>query len=122
MENPSINDDLHEPSIDAGLGVEDMTSLVFVLLMLKRQDLGDKKSGAQIFVTIDLIIFIFVHLSMHGHLHKGFHFTFTRGVICTIVVEDHGALVGTLKGLVASTAACEAFEGTCLDGLIGWGR
>ena len=45
----------------------------------------------------------------------------THGVICTIVIEDHGLLVGTLKGLVALASACEAFEGTCLDSLIGWG-
>ena len=122
MATPSIDDDLHGPSIDAGLGVEDMTSLVFVLLMLKRQDLGDNKNGARIFVTKDLIIFIFVHLPVHGHLVKGFHFSFAHGVICTIVVEDHGALVCAFEGLVASTAACKTFEGTCFDGLIGWGR
>ena len=122
MATPSINDDLDRPSIDAGLGAEDVASLVFVLLMLKSQDLGDNKSGARIFVTKDLIIFILIHLPVHGHLLKGFHFSFTHGVICTIVVEDHGAFVGTLERLVASAAACEAFEGTCLDGLIRWGR
>ena len=122
MATPSIDDDLDGPSIDAGLCVEDMASLVFVLLMLKSQILGDNKSGARIFITKDLIIFIFVHLPAHGHLVKGFRFLFTHGVIDFVVVEDHGALVGALKGLVASAAACEAFEGTCLDGLIGWGR
>src|SRR4051812_31061187 len=120
MEIPSINDDHDGPSIDAGLGVEDMASFVFVLLMLKSQYLGDNESGARIFVTKDLMIFIFVHLPMHGHLMKGFHLLVTHGVICSVVVEDHSALVGTLKGLVASAEACEAFEGTCLDGLIGW--
>ena len=122
MTTPSIDDDLDGPSIDASLGVEDVASLVFVLLMLKSQDFGDNESGARIIITKDLIIFIFVHLPVHGHLVKGFHFSFAHGVICTIVVEDHGALVCTFEGLVASAAACEAFEGTCLDGLIGWGR
>ena len=58
----------------------------------------------------------------HGHLLKGFHLLFTHGVIGSVVVDDHGALVCTLKGLVASAVACEVSEGTCLDGLIGWGR
>ena len=122
MATPFIDDDLDGPSIDAGLCVEDMASLVFVLLMLKWQDLGDNKSGARIFVTKDLIIFIFVHLSVHGNLLKGFHFLFTHGVTGSVVIEDHGVLVGALEGLVASAAACEAFDGTCLDGLIGWSR
>ena len=122
MATPSINGDLDRPSIDAGLGVEDMASFVFVLLMLKCQDFGDKESGARILITKDLTIFIFVHAPVHVHLLKGFHFLFTHGVIGSVVVEDHGALVGTLKGLVALAAACEAFYGTCLDGLIGWGR
>ena len=39
MATPSIDDDLDGPSIDAGLCVEDMASLIFVLLMLKSQDL-----------------------------------------------------------------------------------
>ena len=47
---------------------------------------------------------------VHGHLLKGFHLLVAHGVICSIVIEDHGALVCTLKGLVASAAACEAFE------------
>ena len=123
MATPSIDDDLDGPSIDAGLGVEDVASLVFVLLMLKSQDFGDNESGARIFVTKYLIIFIFiVHLSVHGHLLKGFHFAFAHGVICTIVVEDDCSLVGTLKGLVASASTCETFDGTCLDGLVGWSR
>ena len=121
MATPSIDDDLDGPSIDAGLGMEDMASLVFLLLMLKCQDLGDNKSGARIFITKDLIIFIFVHTLFHGHLLKGFHFSFTHGVVGAVVVEDHGALVCALEGLVASASACEAFEGTCLDGLICWG-
>ena len=123
MATTSIDDDLDGPSIDAGLSVEDVASLVFVLLMLKSQDLGDNKRGARIFVTKDLMIFIFVvHLPVHGHLLKGFHFLFTHGVVGSVIVEDHGALVSALKGLVASAAACEAFDGTCLDGLIGWSR
>ena len=110
MATPSIDDDLHGPSIDARLGVEDMASLVFVLLMLKSQDFGDNKSGARIFITKDLIIFIFVHAPVHGHLLKGFHVLFTHGVIGSVVVEDHGALVGTLKGLVALSSTCEALD------------
>ena len=78
MATPSIDHDLDGPSIDAGLGVEDMASLVFFLLMLKSQDLGDNKSGARIFITKDLVIFIFIHSSMHGHLLKGFHLLFTH--------------------------------------------
>ena len=58
---------------------------------------------------------------MHGDLLKGFHFAFTHGVIGSIVVEDHGSLVGALIGLVASASASERLEGTRLDGLIGWG-
>jgi hypothetical protein len=122
MATTSIDDDLHGTTFDARLGVEDMTSLVFVLLMLKSQDLGDNKSGARIFVTKDMIIFIIVHLAVHSHILKGFYFSFTHEVICTVIVEDHGALVGTLEGLVASAAASEALDGTCLDGLIGWSR
>ena len=123
MATPSIDDDLDGSSIDVGLGVEYGASLIFVLLMLKSQDLGDHKSGARIFVTKDLIIFIFVvHLPVHGHFLKGFHFSFTHGVVGAVVVEDHGALVSALEGLVASAAACEAFEGTRLYGLISWGR
>ena len=45
MATPSIDDDLDGPSIDAGLCVEDMASLIFVLVMFKSQDLGDNKSG-----------------------------------------------------------------------------
>ena len=122
MATPSIDDDLDGSSLDAGLCVEDMASLVFFLLMLKTQDLGDNESGARIFITKDLIIFVVIHLPVHGHLVKGFHLSFTHGVIGSVVVEDHGALVCALEGLVASTSACETFDGTCLDGLIGWSR
>ena len=122
MATSSIDDDLDGPSIDAGFGVEDMASLVFFLLMLESQDLGDNKSGDRVLITKDLIIFILVHAPVHGHLLKGFHLLFTHGVIGPVIVEDHGALVGTLKGLVASAAASETLEGACLDGLIGWSR
>ena len=122
MATPSIDDDLDGPSIDTGLSVEDVASLVFFLLMLKSQDLGDNKSGACIFVTKDLIIADVVRLPVHRHLLKGFHFSFTHEVIGSIVVEDHGALVCALEGLVASASACETFDGTFLDGLIGWSR
>ena len=90
--------------------------------MLKSQNLGDNKSGARIFVTKDVIIFIFVHLPVHGHLLKSFHLLITHGVICAIIVEDHGALVCAFVGLVASAAASETLEGACFDGLIGWSR
>ena len=42
---PSIDDDLDGSSIDAGLGVEYVASLVFFLVMLESQDHGDNKSG-----------------------------------------------------------------------------
>ena len=121
MATPSVDDDLDRPSIDAGLCVEDVASLVFFLLMLKCQDFGDNESGARILITKDLIIFILVHAPVHGHLLKGFHFSFAHGIISAIIVEDHGALVGALIGLVALAAASETLEGTRLDGLIGWG-
>ena len=41
MTTPSIDDDLDGPSIDADLGMKDMASLVFFLMMLKSEDLGD---------------------------------------------------------------------------------
>ena len=44
MTTPSIDDDLDGSSIDVGLGMEDVASLVF-LVMLESQDLGDNKSG-----------------------------------------------------------------------------
>ena len=44
MTPPSIDDDLDGASIDAGLGVEYVASLVFFLVMLESQDLGDNKS------------------------------------------------------------------------------
>ena len=84
METSSVDDEFHGPSIDARLGVEDMASLVVVLLMLKCQDLGDNESGARIIVTKDLVIFI--HLPMHGHVLKGFHFFFAHRVVGVIVV------------------------------------
>ena len=45
MKTPSIDDDLDGSSIDAGLGVEYVASLVFFLVMLESQDFGDDKSG-----------------------------------------------------------------------------
>ena len=122
MTTTSIDDDIDEPSIDAGLCVEDVASLVFLLLMFKSQDFGDNESGARILITKDLILFILVHAPVHDQLLKGFHFLFTHGIIGSIIVEDHGVLVGTLKGLVASATTCETLDGTCLDGLIGWSR
>ena len=46
MAIPSIDDDLDGSSIDGGLGVEYVASLVFFfLVMLKSQDLGDNENG-----------------------------------------------------------------------------
>ena len=90
--------------------------------MLKSQDLGDNESGARIFITKDLIIFILVHAPVHGHFLKSLHLLITHGVICAIVVEDHGALICAFIRLVASAAASETLEGACLDGLTGWSR
>ena len=120
MATPSIDHDLDGPSIDAGLGVEYGASLVFFLVMLESQDFGDNKCGTWVFITKDLF-FVIVHLAVHGDLLKGFHFAFTHGVISSIVVEDHGSLVGALVGHVASTSASETLEGTRPDGLIGRG-
>ena len=122
MATTSIDDDLDGPSIDAGFCVEDVASLVFFLLMLKSQDLGDNKSGDRVLITKDLIIFILIHSPVHGHLPKGFHLLVTHGVIGSIIIEDHGALVCAFIGLVASAVASETLEGACLDGLIGWSR
>ena len=44
MTTPSIDDDLDGSSIDAGLGMKDMASLVLFLLMLESQDLRDNKT------------------------------------------------------------------------------
>ena len=78
MTTPSIDDDLDGSSIDADLGVEYVASLVFFLVMSESQDLGDNKSEARIFITKHLITFILVHAPVHGHLLKGFHFSFTH--------------------------------------------
>ena len=43
MTTPSVDDDLEGSSIDAGLGVEYVASLVFFLVMLESQDSGDNK-------------------------------------------------------------------------------
>ena len=45
MTTPSIDDDLDGPFIDASLDMKDMASLVFLLLMVKSQDLGYNESG-----------------------------------------------------------------------------
>ena len=45
MATPSIDDDLDGSSIDVGLGVEYVASLVFFLVMLESQNLGDNKGG-----------------------------------------------------------------------------
>ena len=119
MTTTSIDDDLDGPSIDAGLCVEYVASLVFFLVMLESQDFRDNKSGSRIFITKDLFLVI-VHLPVHGDLLDGIHFSFTHLVVSAVVVEDHGPLVGALIGLVASASTCEAFEGTRIDGLIGW--
>jgi hypothetical protein len=63
----AVDDDLDGTSLDTRFGMEDVATLIYVLMLLKCQDLGDNKSGARIIVTKDLIVFIFIHLSMHGH-------------------------------------------------------
>ena len=45
MATTSVDDDLDGPSIDAGLGVEDVAPLVLFLVVLERQDLGDHERG-----------------------------------------------------------------------------
>ena len=90
--------------------------------VLKFQDLGNNKSGALIIVTKDLIVFLVIHLTVHGLMLKCFHFFLTHGVIGAVVVGDHGAPSGALKYLVAPALTCEAFDGTRLDGLIRWSR
>ena len=45
MTTPFIDDDLDGSSIDAGLGVEYVASLVFFLVMLEGQDFGDNECG-----------------------------------------------------------------------------
>ena len=44
MTTPPIDDDLDGWSIDVGLGMEDVASLVF-LVMLESQDFGDDRCG-----------------------------------------------------------------------------
>jgi hypothetical protein len=64
------------------------------LLLLKCQDLGDNKSGAQIIVAKDLCIFILIHSSVHGYVFQGFHFFIAHGVMvpssCAIMVRHVG--------------------------------
>ena len=55
MATSPVDDDHHGPSIDARLGVEDMASLVFVLFMLKGQDLGNLSVSSS---TMDELITI----------------------------------------------------------------
>ena len=45
MTTPSIDDDLDGSSIDDGLCMKDVASLVFFLVMLESQDFGDNKCG-----------------------------------------------------------------------------
>ena len=122
MAASDIDDDLDGTSFGARFGVEDTAMLVFVLLMLKCQDLGDNESGARIIVTKDLVIFIFIHALLHGHVLKRFHFFLSHQVIGVVIIGDHGAPSWALKCLVASALACEAFDGTRLGGLVHWSR
>ena len=73
MTTSSIDDNLDGASIDAGLGMEDMTTLVVILLVLECQDLGDNEIGTQVIDTKHLMVFIFIHLTMHSYTLKGFH-------------------------------------------------
>ena len=47
MTTPSIDDDLDRSSIDVGLGMKDMASLVFFLVMLESQDLETTSAGLE---------------------------------------------------------------------------
>ena len=73
MTTSSIDDNLDGASIDASLGMEDMTSLVIILLMLECQDLGDNEIGTRVIVAKHLMVFIFIHLALHSYMLKGFH-------------------------------------------------
>ena len=58
------------------------------------------------------------HAMVRGHVLKDFHFFFTHGVVCAIIIEDHGSLIGAFEGFVSSATLCEALDRTCLDGVI----
>ena len=97
MATSTVDGDLDGTSLDTRFGMEDVAMLVFILMLLKCQDLGYNKSGARIIVAKDLIVFIFIHLSMHGHVLKCFHFFFAHRVIGAFRVGDHGTPCGALK-------------------------
>ena len=97
MATSVVDDDLDGTSLNTHFGMEDVATLVLVLLLLKCQDLGDNKSGARIIVTKDLIVFIFIHLLVHGHVLEGFHFFFAHGIVGAVIIGDHGAPCGALK-------------------------
>ena len=122
MATSSVDDDLHGTSIDALFGVEDVAMLVFVLLVLKCQDLGDNESGARIIVTKDLVTFIFIHALVLGHVLKRFHVFLIHGFICAIVVGDHGVSSGALKCRVVSTSGVVNDEALGLKLLVVGGR
>jgi hypothetical protein len=106
----AVDDHLDGMSLDARFGVEDVATLVFVLLLLECQNLGDNESGARIIVAKDLPIFIFIHLAVHVHVFQGFHFFITHGVIGAIIIGNHGAPCGALKCLVAAALASETWN------------
>ena len=114
MATSAVDDDLDGTSLDTRFGMEDVAMLVFILMLLKCQDLGDNKSRARIIVAKHLIIFFFIHLSMHCHVLKCFHFFFTHRVVGAVGVEDHSAACGALERLVASALASKALDVTCL--------
>ena len=50
----TVDDDLDGFSLDARFCMEDVATLVLVLLLLKGQHVGNNESGARIVVAIDL--------------------------------------------------------------------
>lgn len=105
MAASSVDDDFHGTTIDALFGMEDVAMLVFLLLVLKSQDLGDNESGARIIVTKYSVVFIFIHLPVHVHVLKVFHLFFAHRVIGAVIIGNHGSPGGTLVCLVASALA-----------------
>ena len=118
MASSAVDDELDKFPLEARFCVEDVATLVLVLLLLKSQNLGNNESGARIVVAKDLRIFIFIHLAVHGHLLDGVHFIFTHGIIGAVSIHDHSSYCWALEGLVASSFARKALDVTCFVGVI----